>query len=59
MKDSAERVVEVINTKLVDVVTVADVNAEERVFEADIRSRLVVKQFFGEIIQPLGPLCLF
>ena len=35
MKDSAETVVEVINTKLVDVVTVADVNAEERVFEAD------------------------
>ena len=35
MKDSAERVVEVINTKLVDVVTVADVNAAERVFKAD------------------------
>ena len=35
MKDSAERAVEVINTKLVDVVTVADVNAEERVVKAD------------------------
>ena len=43
----------------VDVVTVADVNAEERVVEADFWSRLVIKQFFGEIIQPLGPLCLF
>ena len=46
-------------TKLVDVVTVADVNAEERVVKADFWSRLVIKQFFGEIIQPLGPLFLF
>ena len=38
-------------TKLVDVVTVADVNAEERVVKADFWSRLVIKQFFGEIIE--------